>query len=1322
MVTPNRTSPERARILVLSDQESADDTLNRELERLPFPFTIQTAGNRSGLIEALHRSQPDLILYHDWHREMSELEALGLSRRHAPAVPFIIVDGALDEHTSRRCREAGATEVIDGAALLRLGPTISRALHRPVLPAMPLDGDAAVLRLIVESVSDLIAVVDPDGKRIYNSPSYTSLFGDPDLLRGTDSFAEIHPDDRARVRDVFERTVATGIGERTEYRFILPDGSVRSIESQGNVVRDADGKVTRVVVVSRDITARRQAEETLRRSEIRFRSLLEHSSDGIALIGRDGTISYASPSTENILGYPAVELVTTNGLTLIHPDDRPRAEEHLQELEAAPGRLVCAQYRILHRNGEWRWIDAVWRNMLHDPHVSAIVINYRDTTETRQVLEALKTSDEQHRAFAGQSTEGIWRIELDQPIPPGLSEDGQMAHILGHAFLAECNDTLARLYGLQRAEQLQGLYLKDLFRAGGWNNLEHLRTFLRSGYRLVNVESNRTDAAGATHYCIYNVVGILENGQLARAWGTHRDITEQKEAEDKAAILSQALRGISEGVYLTDLKGRIVFVNQALLAMYGYEEQELIGRPIDQLRGTRASDNDRASVAALHTGGWSGELTHCTKDGSQLRVALSASAVRSDSGETIALMGVVRDVTDRKRAEQLQDAVYRIAQAADAAASLNELYPAVHSIIQEVMPANNFYIALHDEAEDLMYFPYFVDEIDVPLPPMKPGKGLTAFVLRTGQSLLCTEDVWDDLVRRGEVELVGVPSPIWLGVPLIVASRTIGVMVVQHYSHAGAYGPIEQHMLEFVSSQVAKAIERKRNEEALRESEERFRRMFEDDLTGDFISTPEGKILACNPAFASIFGFASVEEALRSDCRVLHLTMEDRSTVFDLVRQKGKLEYHEMELRRKDGNPIFVVANLIGTFDEHERLTSVKGYLFDNTERKRLEDQLLQAQKMEAVGQLASGIAHDFNNVMSVTLTAAQMIRTAAQDETQTRRYAAMIEDTTLRGAAIAKQLLQFSRAEASKLTPISLGHVVNEVKKILDHSLPKTIVIRLAMNMKQGVIMGDEGQIHQLLLNLCINARDAMTAPGTKDGAGTLTISLESAVGGEISRKFGTSNAGEYAVLRVSDTGTGISPEVQRRIFEPFFTTKGIGKGTGLGLSIVHGIVKSHHGHVDVESCPGKGTTFSVYFPIVAQEISVAAQNAAGPARGRGETILIIEDEEILRTLMKEMLTRSGYHVVEAKDGEEGVRIFRSEHSTIAAVISDMGLPILSGEQVFHELRAVDGRVRLLFSTGYIRDEKRQELLDAGAKCFIHKPYRVDEMLKALRAVLDAP
>ncbi len=1311
------------RILMVEDSPTDGKLIEFALSKLPAPFQTLRVATKAGIAEALAEFDPHFVLSDFTLPDLNGLDVLEVFRSQAREVPVIIVTGSNTEEIAVSCMRAGATDYVNKNQLHLLVPAIEGALALKREREAKAQAESALrqseetLRHIAGHVSDLIAVVDLNGRRIYNSPSYRDILGDPEALRGTDSFTEIHPDDRERVKQIFADTIRTGNGRRAEYRFLLKDGSIRFIESQGNVITDHRGQPSRIVVVSRDITERKRTEDTIRASEQRFRSLIEHSSEGIALVDQSGLVLYAGPSTERILGYTVSEFTGMNAFSTLHPDDIPRTKQLLAELVAHPGKSVTTEYRILHKNGALKWMEGMGTNLLTDPAVRAIVVNYRDITERKDAVEALSKSEERYRAFVEQSSEAIWRLEIDVPMPVSLCEQDQIDFLYSHGYLAQCNDVMARMYGLSSAEDLQGTRLKELLIRSDTENLHYIQGFIRSGYRLLNAESHEPDSDGIMHYFLNNLVGTVEDGHLIRAWGTQRDITERKQTESRLAMLAHALRSITEGVTLTDLDDNILFVNDAFLRMYGYKESEVIGKHISIVRSRRNSPEiiEQVLEGTLH-GAWEGELWNCRKDGSEFLISLSTSVVRGENGEPLALMGVARDVTEEKRAEKLQDAVYRIAQAADTALNLDDIYKAVHGIIQEVMPANNFYIALYDEQQDLLHFPYFVDEVDVPSPPMPPGKGLTAYVLRNGRSLLCPDEILSELIRKGEAELVGAPSPIWLGVPLIVANKTIGAMVVQHYSDAKAYGVVEQHMLEFVSTQVAKAIERKRSEVALRESEERYRQMFEDDLTGDFISAPDGKVLACNSAFARIFGFASVEEALRNDCRVLHKDVESRENIFESVRRMKKLDYFETELRRKDGKPIYVVANLIGSFDDHGELTGIKGYLFDNTERKRLEDQLLQAQKMEAVGQLASGIAHDFNNVMGVTLTAAQMIKQQSTDP-QIVRYANMVEETTLRGAAIAKQLLQFSRAEAAKLSPISLSHIVNEVKKILDHSFPKTIEIGISINMKQGVIMGDEGQIHQVLLNLCINARDAMTDQRN----GVLSIALESVSGHTVKERFGMITADEYAVLRVSDTGAGIPPEVQRRIFEPFFTTKEIGKGTGLGLSIVHGIVKSHNGHIGVESRVGEHTTFSVYFPIVSQKNASEAAQAQAPARGNGETILVIEDEEVLRSLIVDVLTRAGYAVLEARDGEEGVAVYGKNKDSINIVISDMGLPKLSGEQVFKQLQRINPGVRILFSTGFIREEKKKELLQSGALDFIHKPYQINEMLTVLRRAIDS-
>ncbi|MBI4535121.1 MAG: PAS domain S-box protein [Ignavibacteriae bacterium] len=802
------------------------------------------------------------------------------------------------------------------------------------------------------------------------------------------------------------------------------------------------------------------------------------------------------------------------------------------------------------------------------------------------------------------------------------------------------------------------------------------------------------------------------------------DITERKNAERKIFSEEMKFRSLVEhslvGIYIIQ-DGMFRYVNPRSAEIFGYTQDEII---LKKKVADLVADEDRTTVLENIRKRIEGQVRslHYTfrgkrKDGKLVDVEVHGT--QTDYNGRPAVIGTLLDITERKRAEQLQNAVYRIAQAADASPQLDDLYRAVHSVIHEVMPADNFYIALYDDKTDLVTFVYFQDEVDEPSPPHKPGTGLTEYILRTGKSLLCTDEVQEELERKGEAEIVGVPSRIWLGVPLIVDKKIIGVMAVQHYTDPDAYGTREQHVLEFVSSQVAKAIDRKRAEEQLRENEERYRSLFEEDLTGNFVSTSDGKLVACNAAFAQIFGFPSVAEALKCNTVELFPSKKHREEYLSLLRKHQKLHSYEAERRRCDGKPVYTVENAIGVLNEEGELIEIKGYIFDNTERKRLEEQLLQAQKMEAVGQLASGIAHDFNNVMSVALTAAQMIKRHSPTP-QVERYARMIEEATLRGSAIAKQLLQFSRADAGKLTPISVSQIIHEVRKLLEHSFPKNISIHVDIEVNSGVILGDAGQIHQMLLNLCINARDAMMDSDAGTSGGALNLTLHEVTGDVVERRFGSKSGDHYIELCVSDTGTGISEEVRRRMFDPFFTTKGIGKGTGLGLSIVHGIVKAHGGHIDVESRVGEGTTFCVYLPAVPHQLIQSEEQDGTIIRGDGETILVIEDEQQLRDLVKEMLIRAGYKTIEACDGEEAVSVFRERRNSINLVLSDLGLPKMSGDQVFRELRKVDPSVKVIFSTGFIQEEKKAELLIAGCLDVVNKPYTVPELLRAVRRALD--
>ena len=394
----------------------------------------------------------------------------------------------------------------------------------------------------------------------------------------------------------------------------------------------------------------------------------------------------------------------------------------------------------------------------------------------------------------------------------------------------------------------------------------------------------------------------------------------------------------------------------------------------------------------------------------------------------------------------------------------------------------------------------------------------------------------------------------------------------------------------------------------------------------------------------------------------------------------------------------------------------------DTSERKLLENQLLHAQKLESVGVLAGGIAHDFNNVLSMILTSAEILKEKTRNDKTLQRYADMVATAAERGAAIAKQLLLFARSEKGKLKPMSVAAVVLEVQKLLEHTLPKFISIKSEIETSDAVIMGDSDQLHQALLNLALNSRDAIEA---KSVNGTIVFRVGTVTHEALQKKFPQIQKDKYVVLSVSDNGTGMSEETASRIFEPFFSTKGRGKGTGLGLSIVHGISQNHHGLIDVVSNVGQGTTMSLYFPLVNAELNDPARTKKRESlpetsrAGRPSTILIVDDEQGLREMLAEILEGKNYSVMTASNGIDAVKKYQSHCREIDMVISDLGMPLMGGEEVFSKLVEINPGVKMVFMTGYLEESSRNGILRRGVKNIIHKPFRIEEILECVSHVL---
>jgi len=502
----------------------------------------------------------------------------------------------------------------------------------------------------------------------------------------------------------------------------------------------------------------------------------------------------------------------------------------------------------------------------------------------------------------------------------------------------------------------------------------------------------------------------------------------------------------------------------------------------------------------------------------------------------------------------------------------------------------------------------------------------------------------------------------------------------------------------------------------LGETDERYRRFVTEDFTGMLVMRTDGQIVTCNPAVASIFGFDSTEEAASANFFGFLRSRQDGIELLETVRQHGMVDRHELEMTQRNGDPVYVVARLIGNFANGE-LTELHVYLFNDTKRKRLEQQLVQAQKMEGLGTLAGGIAHDFNNILAIILGYTNKLESSRSKPHEFPGAIKVIKEAVERGAALVQQLLTSARQTEARLSSVDLNALVRELERMLQATFPKTISFLLELDPDLPLITADKSQIHQVLLNLCVNARDAMPE------GGTLNIVTSTTPGADLTEMFSGVTAENYACIRVRDTGIGMSRQVKSHIFEPFFTTKERSKGTGLGLSVVYGVVNNHRGFVQVESEPGTGTSFIIYLPVklVATE-QVGGDWTGTPRQDLPQTILLVEDEEMLRELGVSILESEGFRVLAAKDGVEAVALFESFSDEIGLVVCDLGLPRLGGLEAFLKMKETKPGVRAIVASGYLEPTIRSEMLKAGVIDTIQKPYDFNDLLIKIRSIIGAP
>jgi PAS domain S-box-containing protein len=515
---------------------------------------------------------------------------------------------------------------------------------------------------------------------------------------------------------------------------------------------------------------------------------------------------------------------------------------------------------------------------------------------------------------------------------------------------------------------------------------------------------------------------------------------------------------------------------------------------------------------------------------------------------------------------------------------------------------------------------------------------------------------------------------------------------------------------------VRNITERKKTQEALQRQTSFYQQLFESSPAGIVLVDNNKIVLNANRAFEKMFQYTCGEIGGKHiDDFIVPEALLDEARGLTTFAQQGKTVQKETIRKRKDGTLVNVAFTGYPIFVEKEQV-AVYGMYIDITQEKKLEENLRQAQKMESLGTLAGGIAHDFNNLLAIIMGHAALLDQAKTKDQAMKKSIETITKATHRGAGLVRQLLTFARKSDILMESVNVNETITELTKLLHETFPKTITVVTDLESNLPSIIGDTNQIHQLMLNLCINARDAMA------GGGTLTLSTRTAGSHSLSNQFPQSITTEYVKITVADTGTGMDEATRGRIFEPFFTTKERGKGTGLGLATVYGIIESHGGFVDVDSNPGQGTTFCIYFPIQEQtaEDFRGKEKIAEEIRGGKETILVIEDEEVLRELLHDILTSSGYTVILAEDGLEGMNVYLQRKDEIDLVVSDIGLPKMGGQEVFYKLKEFDPEVKVLLASGFLDPDMKIKMFEAGARGFIPKPYAPNDVLQKIRNVLD--
>jgi len=1003
---------------------------------------------------------------------------------------------------------------------------------------------------------------------------------------------------------------------------------------------------------------RGQLENQIRESERLHRTILSNVMDSVFVTDDHGDFTYVCPNVHMIFGYSPEDVWLMGnigellGADLL--DEAPSDSDFVENLERTISSKSGKERKVL---VSIRRVDHDWGDLLFTCH---------DITEREKAIEAMKRSQEQLSTLIGNLPGMVYRCYQNRDFDMEFISEG--CYELTGYLPADFVRGLVRYGRLIHHEDREQVYTKVQDAVARGEKFEIVyRIICASGEEKWVWEQGCQSARTA--------------GGEALLEGFITDISPQKRALEESQFQARMLNSVEQAVIASHPDGTIFYWNDFAEKLYGWSKTEAIGMNVVGFT-TQHVDEEAAEEIMRHLRqgkSWSGVFEVQDKHGRVFPAHVTDTPILDDDGKLIALIGISFDITEQKETEEaLRESEQRFRLAVDNFPYTFVIYDAERRI--QYINGRGIEISGYREDE-------IIGRRDEELFPSEVTQGYLPLLKRTVET--CT-------THSGEcsIELPsGTYHILFNYVPLL--NDDGGIKQILGITHD--------------------VSEQKQALNALLESEQKYRSLFESSKDAIYISTPEGRFLDINPAGVELLGYNAKEELLNIDIiKDLYVNPMDRKRFEKLIRESGHAKDFEVILKRKNGDQIHVLETGSAVFDAEGNPTVYRGIMRNITRQKELERQVVQMQKMEAIGTLAGGIAHDFNNILAAILGYAEL---AVKDMKGHPNEPDLQEilNAAERAKKLVNQILTFCHSVGSERKPLHLQQIVRETIKLLRATLPASIEIKQDISDVEVAIVGDPTQIHQVVMNLCTNAYHAMREKG-----GVLSISLfKDFIETERPTTTRPLTPGAYLILEVQDTGHGMTPDVLSKIFDPFFTTKEVGEGSGMGLSVVHGIVQGHEGAISVESAPRQGSTFRVYFPVSGQDYENVSRSDESFPMGT-EHILFVDDEPSISNLARRMLERYGYRVTTYTSAIAALQEFRAHPDRFDLVITDQNMPHKLGMDLAKEMMQIRPDIPIILVTGYSELLDKEGASKLGIREYVMKPFVGHELGRIIRDVLD--